>query len=82
MKVADPLLTSAEALGMGFTESMMVDVDVVSITSFGMVSGTPRVNVEAAMSYLANKEKAKMISFPITCVIGVRHYKKEDGGYW
>ena len=66
--------------GMGFTESMWVDV--VSITSFGMITGTPRVPVEAAMSYLANKEKAEMISFPITCVIGVQHYKKEDGGYW
>ena len=72
--------SSAGPAGIGFTESMWVDV--VSITSFGMISGIPRVPVEAAMSYLANKEKANMISFPITCVIGVQHYKKEDGGYW
>ena len=72
--------SSVGPAGIGFTESMWVDV--VSITSFGMISGIPRVPVEAAMSYLANKEKANMISFPITCVIGVSHYKKEDGGYW
>ena len=66
--------------GMPFTERMWVDV--VSITSFGMITGTPRVPAEDAMGYLANKDKANLLSFPITCVVGVQHYKKEDGGYW
>jgi len=66
--------------GMAFTERMWVDV--VSITSFGMITGTPSVPVEEAKSFLANTEKVKLLSFPITCVIGVRHYKKEEGGHW
>lgn len=66
--------------GMPFTEKMWVDV--ISITSFGMITGIPRVPVEDAMGYLANKDKAKLLSFPITCVVGVQQYKKEDGGYW
>ncbi len=66
--------------GMAFIERMWVEV--VSVTSFGMITGTPRVPAKDAMSYLANTDKVKLLSFPITCVIGVQHCKKEEGGHW
>lgn len=66
--------------GMAFIERMWVEV--VSVTSFGMITGTPRVPAKDAMSYLANTDKVTLLSFPITCVIGVQHCKKEEGGHW
>ena len=66
--------------GMAFIERMWVEV--VSVTSFGMITGIPRVPPKDAMSFLANTNKVKLLSFPITCVIGVQHCKKEEGGHW
>ena len=64
----------------GFTERMWVEV--LSVTSFGIVTGTSCVDPRHANSYLANKEKAPFLSFPITCCIGVKKYSTSNGGHW
>ena len=64
----------------GFTEKMWVKV--LSVTSFGIVTGTSQVEPDCANSYLANNEKAPYLSFPITCCIGVMKTPTSEGGHW
>ncbi len=64
----------------GFVEKMWVEV--LSVTSFGIVTGTSEVDPRQAKSFLANKEKAPLLSFPITCCIGVMKRPTSSGGHW
>ena len=64
----------------GFTEKMWVKV--LSVTSFGIVTGTSQVEPCHANSYLANNKKAPILSFPITCCIGVMKTPTSEGGHW
>jgi len=66
--------------GTPYNESF--NVIVISITSFGMITGTSLVPPDDARSVLANSQKTPYLGFPITCVIGVVHTPKERGGNW